>query len=296
VVVRNAWLSLDPYMRQRMNDARSYAERVDIGNVMVGSTVGHVIESADPELPVGTAVTGPLGWQLYALARAPDLRRVDDRYPLTWNLGLLGMPGATAWYGLTQIGHPKPGETLVVSAAAGAVGSVVGQLGKALGCKVVGVAGGKTKCAVVQEAFGFDHCVDYKSPGFLPALRKATPEGVDIYFENVGGAVFENVLDRLNPFARIPLCGLISQYNNSEPDGVEYLYAKLLYSRVRFEGFIASDHAQRWPEAFQALGPLALAGRIQVRETIAEGLEQAPAAFIGMLRGANVGKQLVKLA
>lgn len=295
VLVKNAYLSLDPYMRQRMNDAKSYAQKVELGDVMVGSTVGEVIESNDASFQPGTIVTGSLGWQNYAVAKVEQLRQVPSAFPLTASLGVLGMPGATAWYGLNEIGAPKAGETVVVSAAAGAVGSIVGQLAKLKGCRVVGIAGGAAKCKFVVDELGFDACVDYKSAGFFNALRNAAPAGIDIYFESVGGAVFETVLGMLNPFARIPLCGLISQYNKAEPYELERLYAVFLYNRIRFQGFIASDHIARWPEAFAELSVLLAEGKLKSPETVSQGIESAPAAFISMLKGGNTGKQLVRL-
>jgi NADPH-dependent curcumin reductase CurA len=297
VLVRNHYLSLDPYMRQRMNAAKSYARHLPIGEVMIGSTVGTVVETRNDRFRPGDVVTGVLGWQLYAASNADQLRAIDadDGVPITAYLGTLGMPGATAWYGLLEIGRPKPNETVVVSAAAGAVGSVVGQLAKIRGCRAVGIAGGKAKCEFVVKTLGFDACVDYKSVNFMGELRAATPSGIDIYFENVGGAVFEAVLPRLNAFARIPLCGLISQYNALQPHAVEHLHAVFLYNRIHYQGFIATDHTDRWPEAASELVPLIRAGKLKSPETIADKLASAPRAFIGMLKGENIGKQLVKL-
>jgi NADPH-dependent curcumin reductase len=296
VLVRNLWLSLDPYMRGRMNDVKSYAASVQIGDVMVGATVGEVVVSNNPALKKGDHVLGYYGWQQYGLSDGRELQKVDgNAAPLSAYLGTLGMPGLTAWFGLIDIGAPKPGETVVVSAAAGAVGSVVGQIAKIKGCRAVGIAGGKDKCAHVVQDLGFDACIDYKAGNLMRDLAEATPKGVDIYFENVGGDILEAVALRLNPFARIPLCGLISQYNATQLHGLNNL-VPLLINRVKLQGFIVSDHADRAAAALGELGKWVAEGKIKYRETIANGIENAPGAFIGMLKGANVGKQLVKLA
>jgi NADPH-dependent curcumin reductase CurA len=296
LLVENRWLSLDPYMRGRMNDAKSYAAKVEIDDVMVGGTAGVVLASKNAAFSVGDSVVGQLGWQSHAVSSGAGLQKVDaSRVPLSAYLGVLGMPGVTAYVGLYDLGAPKEGETVVVSAAAGAVGSVVGQLAKLRGCRAVGIAGGRTKCDYVVEELGFDACVDYRSSDFRDALRAATHGGVDVCFENVGGEVFDAVLARLNPFARVALCGLISQYNATEPYGVKS-FASLLVNRVKLQGFIVSDHLDRWPVAVRELTSWVVEGRIRYKETIAEGLRDAPRAFIGMLKGENVGKQLVKLA
>jgi NADPH-dependent curcumin reductase CurA len=296
VLVRNLYLSLDPYMRGRMNEGASYAENVKIGQVMVGATVGEVLESKNPAFKAGDAVLGRYGWQQYGVSGGAELRKVDPKLaPLSAYLGVLGMPGLTAWFGLVDIGQPKAGETVVVSAAAGAVGSVVGQIAKIKGCRAVGIAGGKTKCDHVVNDLGFDACVDYKAGNLIRDLAAATPKGIDIDFENVGGEILDAIALRLNLFARIPLCGLISQYNEVRPRGMDNL-VMLLINRVRLQGFIVSDYMAR---ADQALGDLVHwvgAGKIKYRETVADGLANAPRAFIGMLKGANLGKQLVKLA
>jgi len=287
VLVRNLWLSLDPYMRGRMNDVRSYAASV---------TVGEVVESNNPALKKGDHVLGYYGWQQYGLSDGRELQKVDGKAaPLSAYLGTLGMPGLTAWFGLIDIGAPKPGETVVVSAAAGAVGSVVGQIAKIKGCRAVGIAGGKDKCTHVVKDLGFDACIDYKAGNLMKDLAEATPKGIDIYFENVGGDILEAVALRLNPFARIPLCGLISQYNSTQMHGLNNLVL-LLINRVKLQGFIVSDYADRAPAALAELVKWVAQGKIKYRETIANGIENAPSAFIGMLKGANVGKQLVKLA
>src|SRR5450631_1444346 len=267
VLVKNEWLSLDPYMRGRMSDAKSYAKSTEIGELMVGQTVGEVIESRDANFNAGDKVLAPLGWQLYGIASATELTRIDVTcVPASYYLGILGMPGMTAWFGLLEVGQPKPGNTVVVSAASGAVGSVVGQLASIKGCRVVGIAGGKTKCDYVVNELGFDACVDYKQADFYKLLKAATPKGIDIYFENVGGEILEAVLKRLNVGARIPLCGLISGYNG-QPIPINNPFA-LLTSRAHLQGFIISDHLNLWPEAIKELGGYVVAGKIKYRETI----------------------------
>ena len=296
VLLRNLYLSLDPYMRMRMNEGKSYAPPVQLGDVMVGGTIGEVVESNDPRFKTGDIVGGRAGWQLYAAADAGTLRKIDTRgAPLSTALSVVGMPGVTAWYGLLRIGEPSLGETVVVSAASGAVGSVVGQIARLKGCRAVGIAGGPAKCKHVVNELGFDACVDYKSNAFESELREATPDGVDIYFENVGGRVLDAVLPSLNAFARIPFCGYISEYDDSAAYGVQHLRS-LLVSRVRLQAFIISEHLDIWDQALADLSGWLIAGKINYRETIVHGLEAAPAAFIGMLKGRNLGKQLVKLA
>jgi NADPH-dependent curcumin reductase CurA len=296
VLIRNLYLSLDPYMRGRMNDARSYAPKVELGEVMTGETVGEVIQSKHPTFKVGDKVAGRVGWQQYALSDGTGLRKVDpDLAPLSTYLGVVGMPGVTAWIGLNDIGQPKPGETVVVSAASGAVGSVVGQLAKQKGCHVVGVAGGKEKCAFVVDELGFDRCIDHRAGDLDQQLAAATPKGIDVYFENVGGPILDAVLLRCNPFARIPLCGMVSQYNAVERYGVKNLMMAV-GMRIRLQGFIVSDHMERWPAALKELAQGVREGKIKYRESVTQGLENAPRAFIGMLRGENFGKQLVKIA
>lgn len=295
VLVRNHWLSLDPYMRGRMSDAKSYAEPVALGAVMVGGTAGEVIASRDPQFQPGDKVVGMLGWQLYGVAPGRALQKVDDRQvPLSAYLGPVGMPGVTAWYGLNRICEPKAGETVVVTAAAGAVGSVVGQLAKAKGCRVVGVAGGAHKCRYVVEELGLDACVDYKAGNLKADLKTALPDGVDALFENVGGEIFDVLLTRTNAFARIALCGMIADYNTTDPYCMKNLRAVLIH-RLKLQGFIVSEHMDQWPVALRELAGLVAAGRLRWRESVAQGLENAPEAFIGMLKGQNFGKQLVKL-
>ena len=302
VLVRNRFLSLDPYMRWRMNDARSYAEPQPLGKVMLGGTVGEVVASKHPGYRAGDSVVGMGGWQQYALfdASTPGvLRKVDaSRIPLSAFLGAVGMPGVTAWYGLMRICQPKAGQTIVVSAASGAVGSAVGQLAKSPGCRAVGIAGGADKCAYVTGELGFDACIDYKAhpePEALhAALKAATPDGVDGCFENVGGPVLDATLARMNAFGRIALCGMISGYDGP-PIPLQQPHL-ILQSRLTVEGFIVSEHMAVWPEALKELGGLVATGKLKYRETVAEGIESAPEAFLGLLKGRNFGKQLVRLA
>jgi NADPH-dependent curcumin reductase CurA len=295
LLVENHWLSLDPYMRGRMNDAKSYAAKVEIGDMMIGGGAGVVLASKTAKFAVGDTVVGAFGWQTHAISKGAGLQKVDaSRIPLSAFLGVVGMPGVTAYIGLYDLGTPKAGETVVVSAASGAVGSVVGQLAKLRGCRAVGIAGGRAKCDYVVEELGFDACVDYKGADFKDALRAATHDGVDVLFENVGGPVLDAVLGRLNAFARIALCGLVSQYNVTEPYGIKN-FGALLVNRVKLQGFIVSEHLDRWPAALTELGTWVAEGKLRYKETIAEGLRAAPHAFIGMLKGENLGKQLVKL-
>lgn len=296
ILVRVHWLSLDPYMRDRMNDAKSYARKVEIGEVMVGRAVGRVEASKNAAFAVGDFVVGNFGWQEWAVSNGTGVMKIDgERLPLSAYLGAVGVTGITAYIGLLDIGAPKEGETVVVSAAAGAVGSVVGQIAKLRGCRAVGIAGGAAKCEHVVRDLGFDACVDYKAGRLGEDLRAATPQGIDVYFENVGGETLDAVLGRVNPFARIPLCGLVSQYNAREPYAVKR-FASLLVNRVKLEGFIVSDRMARWPEALRDLAGWVAEGKIRYRESVSEGLRSAPRAFIGMLRGENLGKQLVKVA
>jgi NADPH-dependent curcumin reductase CurA len=295
VLVRNHYLSLDPYMRGRMEDAKSYAAPQAIGEVMIGGTAGEVVESKNPKFAAGDKVVGMLGWAELGVSDGMSLRKVDTaRIPLSAYLGAVGMPGMTAWYGLTQIMQPKEGETIVVSAASGAVGSVVGQLAMQRGCRVVGIAGGAEKCAYVVGELGFDACVDYKAGNLGADLKAATPNGIDAVFENVGGKVFDASLARMNPFGRIALCGLIAGYGG-EPMPINNVRA-LLSMRLTMRGFIVSEHMHLWPQGLKELGMLVATGKLKFRESVAQGLQSAPDAFIGLLKGRNFGKQLVKLA
>ena len=296
VLVKNQYLSLDPYMRGRMNAGRSYAASAELGQVMVGGTVGIIAESKNPAFHVDDAVLGYFGWQQYGISAGQGLQKLprSEQIPLSAYLGVVGMPGITAWIGLMRIGQPKPGETVVISAASGAVGSVVGQLAKSKDCRAVGIAGGKSKCDYVVQELGFDSCVDYKAGHLAEDLAKAAPQGIDIYFDNVGGEILDTVLEQLNAFARIPLCGQISQYNATEPYRLRN-FGSLLTNRVTLQGFIVSEHTETWPQAMQELSKLVAAGTLKYRESVVQGIEHAPAAFIGMLKGENLGKQLVKL-
>jgi NADPH-dependent curcumin reductase CurA len=292
--IRNHYLSLDPYMRGRMNDGKSYAAPQPLNEVMIGGTVGEVIESRNTTYQPGDHVAGFFGWQEYGTSTGAGLQKIDTTHiPISAYLGAVGMPGVTAWYGLNKIIAPKSGETVVVSAASGAVGSVVGQLAKQQGCRVVGIAGGAEKCSYVQHDLGFDACIDYKSADLNTALKDAAPRGIDGYFDNVGGPTLDAVMLRANAFARFAICGAIAGYDG-EPLVMKYP-TLILISRLRMEGFIVSEHPEIWPEALKELGTLVATGKLKYRESIAHGLAAAPEAFIGLLKGRNFGKQLVKL-
>ncbi len=301
VLVRHHYLSLDPYMRGRMNDSKSYAASQPLGEVMIGGTVGEVVESRHAKFAAGDKVVGMGGWQEYSVVDAGQpgaLRKVDTtQVPLSHYLGAVGMPGVTAWYGLVKIIAPKPGETVVVSAATGAVGSAYGALAKARGCRVVGIAGGPEKCRYATEELGFDACIDHRAHGDLKAMSKALkdacPDGIDGYFENVGGYILDAVLLRANAFARIAVCGMIAGYDG-KPLPLQNP-ALILVNRMKVQGFIVSEHMEIWPEALKELGDLVGSGKLRPRETVAEGLDAAPEAFLGLLKGRNFGKQLVKL-
>ncbi len=297
VFVKNLWLSLDPYMRGRISDAKSYVPPVAIGGIMVGQTVGEVVESRHPGFKAGDHVLTSLGWQTHGSAKGSEISKVAARegVPLSYYLGVLGMPGLTAYFGLYEIGQPRAGNTLVVSAASGAVGSVVGQLGKVSGCRVVGIAGGKAKCDYVVKELGFDACVDYKAGNLDADLAAACPEGVDVYFENVGGPIMETVMMRMNFASRMIVCGLISDYNATEPYGVKSIRA-ILVNRIRVQGMIVFDWVNRYPEGVKALGRLVSAGKLKYRESVVQGIENAPQGLVDLLQGKNFGKQLVKLA
>jgi len=293
--VRNEWLSLDPYMRGRMSDAKSYVPPVAIDAVMVGQTVGEVVESAHPGFKPGDKVLTSTGWQQYGVARGKELRMIDaSRVPASYYLGILGMPGLTAWFGLFEIGKAKAGETLVVSAASGAVGSVVGQLGKNKGMRVVGIAGGREKCDYVVRELGFDACVDYKAGRLADDLRAACPEGIDVDFENVGGEILDTVLRQMKFLGRVVVCGLIAEYNATEPYGYKAMRS-ILVNRLRVQGMIVFDWKDRYEEALADLGARVAGGKLRYRESIVEGLENAPRGLIELLAGKNFGKQLVKL-
>lgn len=302
VLVRHHFLSLDPYMRGRMNDAKSYTAPQALGQVMGGGTVGEVVDSRSPKFQSGDKVVGMGGWQQYSVVNAAEvgaLRKVDTTHvPLSYYLGAVGMPGVTAWYGLVKIIEPKAGETVVVSAATGAVGSAFAALAKARGCRVVGIAGGTEKCNYALKELGFDACIDYKlhqdAASLSKALKDACPDGIDGHFENVGGMVLDAVLLRMNAFGRIAVCGMIAGYDG-QPLPLTYP-ALILTNRLKVQGFIVSEHMEIWPEALQELGTLVATGSLHPRESVAQGLEAAPEAFLGLLKGKNFGKQLVKLS
>jgi NADPH-dependent curcumin reductase CurA len=295
-LVRNHFLSLDPYMRRRMTTARSYARHVELGEVMVGGTVGEIVESRNPQFHVGDRVRAMFGWQQYGVSDGSNVQRIEARdLPISVYLGAVGMPGVTAHYGLLELGKPKTGQTVVVSAASGAVGSAVGQIARLRGSRAVGIAGGPEKCRYVVDELGFDACLDYKAGNLAAELADATPDGVDVYFDNVGGEILDTVLARINPFARIPLCGVISQYDSAgETYGVRRI-GHLLWNRATLQGFIISDHMPYWPGALADLEGWVRDGSLKYRESVADGIENAPAAFVGLLAGRNFGKQLVKL-
>ncbi len=301
VLVRHHYMSLDPYMRGRMNDAKSYAQPQPLGQVMQGGTVGEVVESRNAKYAVGDKVVGFGGWQEYSVVNGDmvgALRKVDTTHvPLSHYLGAVGMPGVTAWYGLVKIIDAKPGQTVVVSAATGAVGSAFGALAKARGLRAVGIAGGPDKCKYATDELGFDACIDYRehkdAASLSKALKAACPDGIDGYFENVGGMVLDAVLSRMNAFGRIALCGMIAGYDG-QPLPMSYPQL-ILTNRLKIQGFIVSEHMEVWPEALKELGMLVGTGKLRPRETIAQGLAAAPEAFLGLLKGKNFGKQLVKL-
>lgn len=294
VLIRNHFLSLDPYMRVRMDDAKNYAAPQALNETMIGGTVGEIVASKNPQFQIGDKVIGMMGWAEMGVSDGTLLRKLDTTHiPLSAYLGAVGMPGMTAWYGLTQIMQAKEGETIVVSAASGAVGSVVGQLAKLRGCRVVGIAGGAEKCAYVVNELGFDACIDYKAGNLEEQLVAATPNGIDAIFENVGGASFDACLARVNPFARIALCGMIAGYDGGD---MSIHNARILLSmRVTLRGFIISEHLDLWPQGLKELGMLVTQGKLKFRESIAPNLAAAPEAFIGLLKGKNLGKQLVRL-
>jgi NADPH:quinone reductase len=297
VLVRSQWLSLDPYMRGRMSTARSYAKATEIGEPMTAQVVGEVVESRDPRFVAGEVVVGQLGWQEYAVARGGTLRKVDpSAAPPQTALHVLGATGLTAYFGLFDVGAPKPGDAVVVSAAAGAVGQVVGQLAKIAGCgPVVGIAGGPEKVRDLTELYAYDAGVDYKADDVGARLKETCPNGVDVYFDNVGGTLSETVFRRLAHGARVPICGQVSQYNLTEPELAPRNLAFLIVFRARLQGFLINDYVHRFPEGLARLGRWLAEGKLTYREDVTEGLENAPRAFIGMLRGENRGKTLVKV-
>ncbi|MBV8901696.1 MAG: NADP-dependent oxidoreductase [Verrucomicrobia bacterium] len=300
MLLRTIYLSLDPYMRGRMNAGPSYASPVEIGEVMVGQSVSEVVESDVPDYHPGDLVLAASGWQDYSLSDGAGTQKVDRSLgPISSALGLLGMPGLTAYAGLLNIGKPRPGETVVVAAAAGAVGSVVGQLAKIKGCRVVGIAGGQQKCRYVRDELGFDACLDHHQPELAERLKTACPNGIDIYFENVGGPILDAVLPLLNNFARIPVCGLIAHYNASEPppgpDRVPLFMRAILTKRLTFRGFIVFDYASQYPEFITDMSGWLSEGRIKYREDVTDGLENAPRELIGLLKGKNFGKKVIRV-
>ncbi len=309
MLVKTIWLSLDPYMRGRMDDSKSYAQAVQIGERMEGGAVAEVIESNLPDFMPGDYVAGQFGWQSHAVSDGVLVRKLDPKAaPLSTALGVLGMPGITAYVGLNDFGRPKAGETLVVAAATGAVGSLVGQLGKAYGLNVVGVAGGPEKCKYAVDELGFDACLDHRAAADASTLRKqiaaACPKGVDIYFENVGGKTMKAVIPLMNVHGRIPICGMITQYNtggpgsgqNEEPNMLPKVWRTILVNRLSLRGFIIFDHFDRYPDFIREVSGHIASGKVKYRETIAQGLESAPQAFIELLKGGNFGKQLVAIS
>lgn len=302
VLLRTIYLSLDPYMRGRMSEGPSYAAPVPVDGVMEGGTVAEVIASHHPGFAKGDFVLAHSGWQSHALSDGKGLRKVDPkRAPISTAVGVLGMPGMTAYTGLLEIGKPKAGETVVVAAASGAVGSAVGQIARIKGARAVGIAGGREKCDYVVNELGFDACLDHREPDLAAKLKEACPKGIDVYFENVGGAVFEAVFPRLNQFARIPLCGLIADYNTiydgdtPTPKWANSIMRAILVKRLNFRGFIVSDFAAMQADFLHDMSHWLREGKVKHREFVTEGLASAPAAFIGLLKGANFGKQLVRV-
>lgn len=303
VLLRTLYLSLDPYMRGRMSTADSYAPSVDLGEVMVGGTVSRVVESQHADFARGDLVVGAGGWQEYALSDGQDLNQLDPAMAQpSLALSSLGMPGFTAYHGLLNIGEPQPGETVVVASAAGTVGAIVGQLARLKGAKAIGVAGGEDKCRYAVDTLGFDACIDRHDADFATQLAAATPAGIDVYYENVGGAVLDAVLARLNVGARVPVCGLIAHYNDTElpegPDRLSYLMRRILVQRLKVQGFIIADHfdSPAFPEFVNDMSDWVAGGQIGVNETIVDGLEQAPQAFIDLLAGQYLGKVVIQVA
>ncbi|ASJ70862.1 NADP-dependent oxidoreductase [Granulosicoccus antarcticus] len=301
MLLRTEYLSLDPYMRGRMSDAPSYAPPVEIGGVMVGGTVAEVVESKLEGFSAGDYVLSFSGWQDYAVSDGTGVTKLGKEFEhRSWALGILGMPGFTAWAGLTKIGAPKAGETIAVAAATGPVGATVGQIGKILGCRVVGIAGGPEKCEYAVKELGFDACIDHKAADFEEQLAKASPDGIDVYFENVGGKVLDAVIPLLNPNARVPLCGLVSQYNATElpegPDRMNWLMGQILRKKIKVQGFIIfDDFGHLYPEFAKEMSAWVEEGKVKYREEVIDGLENASAAFVGLLKGENFGKRVINV-
>ena len=296
VLLRGIYLSLDPYMRGRISGQRSYARPTEIGEVIEGRVVGQVARSNHPGFSEGDYAMGGYGWQLYSAVPGNGLLKLDpSAAPISTALGILGMPGMTAYIGLTDIGQPKSGETVVVSAASGAVGAVAGQLAKRHGARVIGIAGGADKCRYAKDELGFDAALDHRSPDLGAALDQACPKGIDVYFENVGGEVQHAVFPRLNDFGRVIMCGMISEYNDKTPRPGPNLGA-VVRKRLKIQGFIVSDHRHRQGEFRATVAPLVKSGQLKYREDIVDGLDNAPEAFIGLLQGRNFGKLLVRLS
>ena len=300
ILLRTIWLSLDPYMRGRMSEAASYAQPVAVGAAMEGGTVSEVVASNNPKFAKGDFVMGRTGWQSYSVSNGVGMRKLDPAMgPISTAVGVLGMPGMTAYTGLLDIGQPKEGETVVVAAASGAVGSAVGQIAKIKGARAVGIAGGPEKCAYVKDTLGFDDCLDHRDPDLAAKLKAACPNGIDVYFENVGGAVFEAVFPLLNTFARVPVCGLIAHYNDFDappaPKWAGMMMRQVLVKRLTIRGFIVSDFAARHDDFLRDMSAWFRDGRLRHHESVCKGLASAPEAFIGMLKGKNFGKQLVQV-
>jgi NADPH-dependent curcumin reductase CurA len=301
ILMQTVFLSLDPYMRGRMSEGPSYAAATGLGDVMIGGTVSRVIASKNPKFSEGDLVSSFSGWQEYQVSNGAGISKLDPRIPRpSYALGVLGMPGITAYVGTLDIGEPKAGETLVVAAATGAVGSVVGQIAKIKGLRAVGIAGGKEKCDYAVKELGFDACIDHRDAKMPALLKEACPKGIDVYFENVGGAVWDAVMPLLNTHARIPLCGLIAQYNATSlppgPDRSSQLMGMLLVKQIKVQGFIISNYFHRMPAFIADMSQWMQAGRIKYREDITRGLENAPQAFMGLFKGSNFGKLLVQVA
>ncbi|WP_270182673.1 NADP-dependent oxidoreductase [Alkalihalobacillus sp. CinArs1] len=297
VLLKTLYLTVDPYMRGRMTDAKSYVAPFQLDEPIDGGVIAEVIETQSEKFNKGDIVIGHLGWQEYSVAAEDNLRKIDpEAAPVSTHLGVLGMPGLTAYFGLLDIGQPKEGETVVVSGAAGAVGSVVGQIAKIKGCRVVGIAGSDEKVQYLTNTLGFDEGINYKTSNVYEALKSACPDGIDVYYENVGGEIGDAAFSLLNKFARIPVCGAISSYNKTEKDLGPRVQTKLIKSSALMQGFVVNDFAKRFQEGAEALGKWVKEGQLTYEETIVEGFERIPEAFIGLFEGKNLGKQIVKVA